>query len=136
MQSENILALDVGDKRIGVARANSLAKIAQSLTTISRDGGEFNKLIKILDEEEIKLIIIGRPRNMQGEETQQTIKVEKFVNSLKDSGINIATYYQDESLTSVNAEAELDRSKKNYSKADIDMEAARIILQDYLDGTT
>jgi len=76
-------------------------------------------------------IVVGYPRNQQGEATAQTKYVENFVERLKDFDKEII--FQDESLTSVLAEQQLISHKRPYTKGDIDSQAAAIILQDYLE---
>lgn len=135
MQFNNAIALDVGDKRIGIARVNKIAQIVRPLATIVRKGDEFKQLKDVISRENIDLIVIGRPRNMKGEETLQTAKIEEFARLLPENGINIKTVFQDESLTSVQAENLLKQEKRDYNKSDIDMRAACIILQDFLESS-
>ncbi len=126
----NIVALDVGTKRIGVASASLSIKIAIPLTTILVDGGEVEAIKKIVADESAETIVVGYPRNQAGEATDQTGLVEVFARQLH--GI-ASIVFQDESLTSVMAEDRLKSSGKPYEKGDIDMHAATIILQDYLE---
>lgn len=131
---DNLLALDVGERRIGVARADSVGRIAAPLTTLDVDGTELVALQRILLEDDITGLVVGLPRNMSGEPTQQTQLVQQFVqNRLQAFDLPIA--YQDESLTSVAAEKELQKRKKPYQKSDIDALAATLILQDYMEAT-
>lgn len=125
-------ALDVGERRIGVALADDSVKIAVPYDTLDVDGTEVTQLVKLLTFERIKVLVIGYPRNQAGESTQQTVYVQQFVERLpKDLPVSIV--YQDESLTSVHAEQRLKAHGKPYTKADIDSSAASIILQDYLE---
>lgn len=126
------LALDVGERRIGVAAAESTTKLAYPLTTIEVDGTEIEQLSKLIKEENASHLIIGYPRNLQGEPTKQTAIVEAFVSRLAE--LNTPTTYQDESLTSVEAEKYLASKKKPYTKADIDAYAATVILTDYMES--
>ena len=130
MESEELLALDVGAKRIGVARANTIARIPEPLTTIEVDGTEVEQLNELAKDQDVKKLIIGLPRNQSGAETQQTLAVQAFAERL--TGFEII--WQDESLTSVAAEEKLQQSGKNYSKGDIDALAATQILSDYLES--
>jgi putative Holliday junction resolvase len=128
MQAEEIIALDVGSKRIGVARANSIARIPEALETVLVDGEEISRIEQIADGLSAKKIVIGLPRNQSGDETLQSQYVRDFAQKLERFDI----IWQDESLTSVSAEASLQQSGKNYSKADVDALAAAQILMDYL----
>lgn len=127
----NLLALDVGTKRIGVAAADSSLPIAIALTTIDVNGGEVDAITKLITDRSIDTVIIGYPRNQSGEPTEQTAVSEAFAAQLMTTA-NVV--FQDESLTSVMAEQRLKASGKPYQKADIDAMAAAIILQDYLEA--
>ncbi len=126
------LGLDVGEKRIGVAIAAGGVNIATPYRTINVDGEEIKALAEIIVREDIDTVVVGYPRNQSGEATAQTAFVEAFVERMKNLAPHIV--YQDESLTSVMAEQQLDVLKKPYEKADIDARAAAIILQDYLEA--
>jgi putative Holliday junction resolvase len=126
------MSLDVGEKRIGVAVADDAVRIAVPFTTIEVDGNEISTIAEIALNEKADTIIIGYPRNQQGEATAQTNYVELFAKKLEELGPKLA--FQDESLTSVLAEKRLIDQKKPYTKGDIDAHAASIILQDYLEA--
>lgn len=127
----NLIALDVGTKRIGVAAADSALPIAIALTTIDVDGREFDAITKLIDSRSVDTVIIGYPRNQSGEPTEQTALSEAFAAKLQTTA---SVVFQDESLTSVMAEQRLKASGKPYQKSDIDAMAAAIILQDYLEA--
>ena len=131
MSSSSLVCLDVGEKRIGVAVADSSVRIAVAFDTIEVDGNELKAIAEIVIREGADTIIVGYPRNQQGETTAQTNYVENFAKGLEDIADNII--FQDESLTSVIAEQRLVTMKKPYTKGDIDSEAAAIILQDYME---
>jgi len=130
MGQEEIIALDVGGRRIGVARANSVARIPEPLATITVDGTELEQINDLAAELGARKLVIGLPRNQQGEETAQTQTVKDFAAKL--DGYELI--WQDESLTSVAAEDSLQKSGKAYAKADVDALAAAHILKDYLDS--
>lgn len=131
MNPINIIALDVGSKRIGVAHADTGVRLPVAYTTIDVDGMEFARLREIIAEFEPQVFVVGFPRNQQGEATAQTDQVIAFAHQLDQYGIEVV--YQDESLTSVLAEDYLKSLGKPYAKADIDAHAAAIILGDYLE---
>jgi len=131
MSSQSLVCLDVGEKRIGVAVADTAVRIAVAFETIEVDGTELNKIAEIVLREGVKTLVIGYPRNQQGETTAQTQYVERFAAQLEDVVENIV--FQDESLTSVIAENRLIAMKKPYVKGDIDAQAAAIILEDYME---
>ena len=132
MSSQALVSLDVGEKRIGVAVADDAVRIAVPFVTIEVDGTEIEAIAELVLKQDADTIIVGYPRNQQGEATAQTEYVERFVDRLKD--IDAKIIFQDESLTSVIAEQRLVAQKKPYSKGDIDANAASIILQDYLEA--
>ena len=132
-ETKRLLALDVGERRIGVARADTIARIASPLTTLTVDGTEVVALQRLMLENDITELVVGLPRNMSGEPTKQTEAVRQFVER-RLSGFEMPIHYQDESLTSVTAEQELERRKKPYSKSDVDSLAATYILQDYMEA--
>lgn len=125
------MCLDVGEKRIGVAVADTSIRIAVAFDTIEVDGSELEKIAEIVIREGAKKIVVGYPRNQQGETTAQTAYVEDFAKQLVDIAEEIV--FQDESLTSVMAENRLIDMKKPYTKGDIDAQAAAIILEDYME---
>lgn len=128
-----LIALDVGTKRIGVAKADSAVRIAVPYAAVEVDGTEFQKIATLARAWDIKSFVLGMPRNAQGEETEQSRYVRKFAERLKKSIPDAKICFQDESLTSVEAEKRLKGRKKSYKKGDIDSEAATIILQDFLE---
>jgi putative Holliday junction resolvase len=126
------LALDIGERRIGVAVGDSGIRIAVPFDTINVDGREIERITRLVIDEHIDTIVIGYPRNQSGEPTAQTAYVEEFAKKLVDIAPEIV--FQDESLTSVLAEQQLQSYKKPYTKADIDAQAAALILKDYMEA--
>lgn len=131
-QSKTVLALDVGEKRIGIAVAGGSVRIARPLGVIEVDGQEFDRIIHFIAEERADIVVIGYPRNQSGEATAQTDFVEAFKDRLGQI-TDVQLLFQDESLTSVLAEEQLRLHGKPYSKGDIDALAAALILEDYLE---
>lgn len=128
----NVLALDVGGRRIGVAKGDTILRIAHPYRAVLVDGSELSELQAITKEVEPEKIVVGFPRNQSGEQTAQTETVQAFAEQLKQLGVDIV--FQDESLTSVIAEQRLREAGRPYTKEMIDAEAAAIILQDYLES--
>ena len=136
-----LIALDVGEKRIGVAKADSSVKIAVPLGMVPVDGQEINAIVRLCNVQNVDNIVIGMPRNLQGQLTQQSEYVKKFTESLnatlqsvKPNGKIIGLFYQDESLTSVQAKQNLQSRAYDKKSGDIDAEAATLILQDFLEN--
>jgi putative Holliday junction resolvase len=130
-KSINAICLDVGEKRIGVAVGDSDVRIAVPFDAIEVDGGEIEAIAEAILNEKADVLVIGYPRNQSGEPTAQSKFVEDFAAKLSDIAPNIV--FQDESLTSVIAEQQLVAYGRPYTKADVDAQAAAIILQDYLE---
>lgn len=132
MAVKNLLALDVGEKRIGMAMADTGVKIAVPFGYLENTESVMTQLAEVLLRHDIDTVVVGYPRNQSGEPTAQTAFVEAFVADMTELEIDADIVYQDESLTSVQAEQRLGRVK---DKGEIDAEAASIILQDYLEAT-
>lgn len=127
----SLIGLDIGDVRIGVALADASAPFPAPLVTLEASAELASNFAKILQMHKVQKVIIGYPRNMNGEPTDQTARVEHIASLLKIPS-DIQVVWQDESLTSVKAEEELNRRKKPFSKADVDALAATYILNDYI----
>ena len=131
-----VIGLDVGEKRIGVAKADSSTKIAVPVGFVEVDGLEFEQIAHIAKLNRTNLFVLGLPRNNNGEETKQSLFVRNFAKVMVEKIPNAKVRFQDESLTSVLAEERLKKHKKHYQKGDIDTEAATIILQDFIENIT
>ena len=129
----NLLGLDIGEKRIGVARASTSARLPQSLETLNNDDTFLDKLKSTISEYQIDTLVVGLPRNLNGEETKQTAYVRDFCNE-KLKLLTLPIVMQDETLSTYAAEERLGSGKKLYKKSEIDSAAAAIILEDYLQG--
>lgn len=128
-QPENILALDVGDTRIGVAICHIVARLPRPLKTILNSTDVYDVISALVVEHDVKGIVVGLPRGLNGQSTDQTRKVESFVQRLENE-ITVPVYLTDEALTSRLAEHAL--QGKKHEKGDIDALAAAYILQDFL----
>lgn len=130
------LGLDIGTKRIGAAISDPLAITAQPLKVISRvpENKAIEEIKKICNEYNVKAIIAGLPKNMDGTLGFQAEDVLGFVEKIKNNtGINVKL--KDERLTSKIAESVLIEQNKKPSKNKglIDVTSAILILQQYLD---
>ena len=126
------LGLDVGEQRIGVAQGDSIGRIAQPLATVL--AGEVDEsLAQLVRDTGATDIVVGQPRNQSGDTTAQTARVQQFA-AAHVQQLKLPVHWQDESVTSVVAEERLKARKQPYQKADIDAEAASIILQDFLES--
>lgn len=130
-QPHDILALDVGGARIGVARASSVVRIAEPLTTLPNDEHLWQSVTQLCLEHNVQQLVVGLPRGLDGQETAQTAVVRDFVAELSQH-LDTPVVLQDEAVTSRQAEEELVARGKPYAKGDIDALAATYILEDYL----
>jgi putative holliday junction resolvase len=121
----------VGGQRIGLATANSVARIASPFQTIANNDDTMEVLHQIIEKERVAVLVVGLPRGLSGQETAQTRVVEEFAEMLS-SQTGMKVYMQDEAVTSKKAEAELQARGKPYEKGDIDALAATYILEDFL----
>ncbi len=125
------MALDIGTVRTGVALADSAVRIAVPQETIATDEASFAHAVQqLLKQHAIDVLVVGYPRNQNGEPTKQTEYVEHMVKLCDTSRVRLV--YQDESLSSVTAKQRLG-AKADRKSGTIDAEAAAIILQDYLE---
>lgn len=136
MLDGRIMGLDVGDKTIGVAVSDLMGLTAQGVMTIKRVGKkkDIEALKEIIKERQVNKIVSGLPKNMNGTLGPQGEKVIKFCELLEEeTGIKIE--YWDERLSTVAAERTLIQGnvRRENRKGVIDMVAAVIILQGYLD---
>ncbi len=127
----SLLGLDIGDVRIGVAIADTKAPFPSPLKTLEASASLAKEFASILHTYKVEKVVIGYPRNLNGEATRQTKRVEQIAHLLKIPA-SIEVIWQDESLTSVKAKSELDKRGKPYSKGDVDSLAATYILDDYI----
>jgi putative Holliday junction resolvase len=97
------LALDVGLKRTGIARGSDAARLAEPLRTVATTE-VLNTLKNLAEEYNVSAIVVGLPRNLHGNSTQQTNWVRDWVMKLKRK-IDLPFYWQDEVLTTRIAEA-------------------------------
>jgi len=138
-QAHRILALDVGLRRIGLALADERGAIvpldALNRKTMAED---VKALTRIAAERRITLFLVGLPLNMNGSEGHMAEFVRKFAERLR-TGAGIALEYQDERLSSVEAEnrlrdagLSLQRMLALKRRGGVDRLAAVILLEDYL----
>ena len=137
MLDGRIMGLDIGDKTIGVAVSDLMGLTAQGVTTIKRVGKkkDIEAIKQIIAEKQVNKIVSGLPKNMNGTVGPQGEKVQKFCELLKEE-TNLPIEFWDERLSTVAAERSLIEGnvRRGNRKKVIDMLAAVIILQGYLDS--
>ena len=125
-----VMALDIGTKRIGIALSDYLLMLANGHSYIPRDNKSIEQILKIAKENNVKKIVAGIPYNMDGTEGSQAQDCRDFASQI--TGYEII--FEDERLTSDTAEENLRSRKIDFRKDKglVDMESARIILEQYL----
>jgi putative Holliday junction resolvase len=132
-----ILAIDYGQKRVGIAVTDTLQLIANGLTTVS-----VNDIMPFLEQytakEPVDLFVVGLPKQMNNQPSESMKYIEPFVARLKKKFPAIEVKYMDERFTSVLAhQTMLDgglKKKDRQNKALVDQISATIILQSYLES--
>ncbi len=130
-----ILAIDYGQKRTGIAVTDTLQMIANGLATVETK--ELEKFITdYVTKEDVSVIVVGKPTQMNGENSENMKRIEPFFNRLKRLFPNKEITYYDERFTSVLAHQTMLQSgiskKARQDKALVDKISATIILEDYL----
>src|SRR5207249_4284606 len=132
-----IMALDLGDKTIGVAISDALLLTAQARPTIQRKDAQsdIELLRRLAEENEVHQIVVGHPLHMNGKESRQSQKIGLFAVELEKK-LQIPVVFWDERLTSFAAEQHLEEMglKWRERRRHVDKIAAMIILQNYLDS--
>ena len=129
--ANSIIALDVGTKRVGVALADQNTKFPSPLITLINDDDIWENIADIINKQDVSRIVVGLPRSLSGDDTEQTKYCREFADKLVqlyDSPVVL----QDEALTSHKAEEELRSKNKHFDKSAVDSLAATYILEDYL----
>ncbi len=139
-----VLGVDYGAKRIGLALSDYTGTLARPWQMVASPGGPrlaaqtVSGVVETLrqsDDPDLDRIVVGLPRRLNGDDTDQTPLVRQFVVMLAGlTGLRVDT--QDERLTSVEAESRLAVRESDWRKRKklLDAEAASIVLQDYLDA--
>ena len=132
-----IIAIDYGRRRTGLAVTDKQQIIANGLATVA-SGEVVSYLTDYIVNEPVDLFVVGYPRQMNNEPSENLKSVEAFVKSLKKTLPEIPVAYYDERFTSVLAhQAMIDgglKKKKRQDKRLVDKISAVLILQDYLES--
>ena len=132
-----VMAIDLGEKRIGVAVSDELRMVASGHSVFERTSraADFAHIQELVAAEKIRLLVMGLPVTLSGEDSRQTTWVRDYTADL-ETHLDIPIIFWDESLTTRQAEASLRaRGKRGRQmKERIDAVAAAFILQSYLDA--
>ena len=129
-----ILALDVGDRRIGMAISDELGISGQPLPPLTNDKNQWKELINIIGLHQIQYIVIGMPYRLDGQQGPQAEKVRAWADELRQH-IHLPIEMVDERMTTRTAERVLIEGnvRRQKRKQLVDSLAALLILQTYLD---
>lgn len=118
------LALDVGDRRIGLAVGDDALGLARPLRTLTRRNLETDlaRLRELIAKEEVGALVIGLPLTLRGEDGPQALRVRRFADACQALGLPVDLY--DERFTTAEA--------AQRGAADLDAGAATILLEDFL----
>ena len=132
-----VMALDIGDKRIGIALSDPMKIIASPFDTLKRVEikGDINKIVKMIEENDVETVVCGLPKKLDNTDSLQTVKAREFADTLREKTA-AKVVMTDERLTTVSAErvlleADVSRGKR---REVIDKLAAAVILQSYLES--
>jgi putative Holliday junction resolvase len=134
------LALDVGDRRIGVAISDPTGLIARPLTTLERGSRDqdFAAIASVAAELEAELVVVGRPISLDGTEGPQARKVTRYAEALARR-LAVPVVFWDERYSTMEAQEILRRNRPGAQReartsGELDAVAAAVILQRYLDS--
>lgn len=134
---EMVLGIDPGQRRVGLALADTLLRVATGFDVIEYTGREkfLQRLKAIVGQEDIRLIVMGLPRNMDGSEGAAAKKSRRLADAIRED-LKIEVVLIDERLTTYQAAKQLHEGggKTGKDKGRVDMLSAALILQSYLDG--
>lgn len=130
------LALDLGDKRIGVALSDEGRRLASPFGVVSRKSRaeDYARYATLIAEQRVTLVVVGLPITLAGHEGDRAAWARDYAAGLAER-VSVPVVLWDESLTTVEAEAALREQgvRGRKLKAEVDAVAAALILQSYLD---
>lgn len=136
-RSRRVLALDVGDRRIGIAVSDELGVTAQGVTTLHRRSwaSDLGEIARLVDRWEVEAIVVGLPLTLDGTVGPRAQTIHAFIKRL-ESAVSMPILTWDERFSTVTAErvlidADLSRAKRRQV---VDKTAAVVILQHFLDA--
>ena len=132
-----LLALDIGERRIGVALSDPMHIIASPHSIIDRKitPDYMDEIQKLISEQEVEALVVGLPLTLKNNVSQQTQKVQLFIQEL-NTELTLPIHTVDERLSSVSAKnvLKLKGVKTGHNKGEVDKTAAAIFLQEFLDS--
>lgn len=143
MHGVRVLGVDIGRRRIGLAISDASGTLARPLLTLERGPSDRRTLRDLADritvlaaeDDGLGLVVVGLPVRLDGSPTELTVHVRAMIEGLRRR-VPMPVETQDERLSSHEADARLASTERDWRirKARLDMAAAAVILQDYLDA--
>jgi putative Holliday junction resolvase len=131
------MAIDFGERRIGLAVSDPLGIVARGAGVIENDARLFDRLHAIIAEYQVRIVVVGMPYRADGSRGTKAGKIDQFIARLHET-TDIPIETLDESFTSVEAARMLReggmRKRQRQQKGRVDEMAARLLLQGYLDS--
>lgn len=134
-----LLALDVGERRIGVAVSDPSGTVARPLTAVTRASrqADFAAIAQLVAEYEVERLIVGLPLSLNGSEGPQARQTRRYAERLAEA-LTVPVELCDERYSTVTAEEILwgkgRRSRRQRARGEVDATAAAVLLQAYLDA--
>jgi putative Holliday junction resolvase len=131
-----ILALDVGERRTGVALSDSLGWLATPLTVLKSRSREIElaAVVALVQSHQVEQVVVGYPRSLNGSIGRQAQRVDKYVVQLRTRLPGVPIILWDERLSTAQAERLVHETGRRVQRERIDAAAAAVILQNYLDA--
>ncbi len=131
-----IMALDVGERRTGVALSDALGWLATPLAVLKSSSreAELAAILELVQSRRVEQLVIGYPRSLDGSIGPQAQRVDKFVQQLRNHLPDVPIVLWDERLSTAQAERLVHETGKRVRRERIDAAAAAVILQSYLDA--
>jgi putative Holliday junction resolvase len=139
VEASRILALDIGEKRIGVALSDPLRMMARPMLVIMRTSRreDFASIGRLVAENQVSLVVCGYPLSLDGSEGPQGRRIRRYAERLAET-LDVPIELWDESYSTVEAEELMQVSRKKMTPQQrrrwVDAVAAAVILQSYLDS--
>ncbi|MBX5443746.1 Holliday junction resolvase RuvX [Sphaerobacter sp.] len=130
-----LVALDVGERRVGVAVSDELWLVASPVESVDMKRDGMDRLVALIERYDPERIVIGLPIGMSGREGPQAAATRAFAQQLRDR-IDLPIVFWDERLTTFMADQSLIEAghRRARRKQHVDAVAAALILQSYLDS--
>jgi putative holliday junction resolvase len=133
-----ILGIDFGSKRIGISLSDPLGIIARPVAPLKNDKSLFDNLVRLINDEKVKTVVVGMPLNLKGEHGKKAQEVQEFIDRLK-SETKVGIEVWDERFTTTIAKRTMlsmgtKRKEREAREGRLDSMAASVMLQSYLDS--